>query len=477
MSGAPSTTARISFSRRRFLASSAAGAGALLLPGLTAKAGAAAAPTNLRAAPATAALGDGMEVPVWAFNGRVPGPEIRVRQGDSVRVLLDNAIEQPTTIHWHGIRIDNAMDGVPDLTQAAVEPGEKFDYVFTAPDAGTFWYHSHKRSSEQVGRGLYGLLVVEETRPYPVDRELPLVIDDWRLNNLGEIDPSFGNLHDIAHGGRLGNWITVNGTSTPDIPVVRGERLRLRVANTANARIMTLHFKDLAPWAIAVDGQPLPPVRLAEDKLTLAPGQRTDLVIDVALEPGARAPVSFVDERGVLELAHLAADRAPGQPPRTDPPPPLPANPLDADLDLSGAHRAELVMSGGAMGGMRSAVFDGREMPMRELVNHGLAWAFNGVAGMTHEPLFRVERGRTVVVEMINDNRWPHAMHVHGHHFRVIARNDEELSDSPWRDTTLVYGFDRSRLAFVADNPGKWLIHCHMLEHSAGGMMTWFEVT
>ena len=461
--------------RRRFLKGSGAAALAGWLPWAPVRAN---EDITLTAAPARVNLGEGDGTDVWAFNGSVPGPTLRVRQGARLRARFRNRLDAESSIHWHGIRIENAMDGVPDVTQPPVPPGGEFLYDFHVPDAGTFWYHSHRFSPEQVGRGLYGLLVVEEDVAYPVDRELTLVFDDWRLDESGAIAGDFGNLHDISHGGRLGNWITVNGESRPDIAVTPGERLRLRLANTANARIFTLRFADVSPWVIALDGQPVSPIVLDAGRVTLAPGQRVDLVVDVTLDAGARAAIDFVHDQGLFNVAALRS--GPGSAPTAprEPPPPLPRNPLDEQLDLDGAVNVGLVMSGGAMGSMASARFKGRDVPIRELVReHGMAWSMNGIAGMPEAPLFSVERGRTVALEIVNDTRWPHAMHLHGHHFRVISYNGESLDDSPWRDTTLMYALDTSRIAFVADNPGKWLIHCHMLSHAAGGMMTWFEVT
>ncbi len=459
-------------SRRRFLRTVAGGVAApLMVPG----AGAAAPAHSLELYPATIDIGGDRPVSAWTFNGRIPGPELRVTRGGELSVAVHNGLQEPTAVHWHGIRIANAMDGVPGMTQEPIAPGARFDYRFTAPDAGTFWYHSHMRSSEQVDRGLYGLLVVEEEQPYPVDRELPLIVDDWRLDETGDISADFGNMHDASHGGRLGNWITVNGVSTPDIPVSRGERLRLRLVNTANARVMTLAFSGHPLHVIALDGQPVAPFQAGEE-VTLAPAQRADVVVDMTAEPGARVPIQLVHQRGVLTVAHLAYRDTPGSAPRQQPPPALPPNPLDTRLQLDRALRRELVMAGGAMGSMASAVHRGREMPIRELVGQGMAWSLNGVAGLPEQPLFRAPRGSTVVLDLVNDNRWPHAMHIHGHHFRVIEGNGQSLPDSPWRDTTLLFGFDRVTVAFKADNPGKWLLHCHMIEHMAAGMLTWFEV-
>jgi len=138
---------------------------------------------DLRAGPARVALvGEGYpETPVWAFNGSVPGPIIRAVQGERLQIAVTNELAEPTTVHWHGLRVPVGMDGVPYLSQPPIEPGETFAYAFELPDAGTYWYHPHINSSEQVGRGLYGALIVDEPEPPEVDRELLWVLDDWRL--------------------------------------------------------------------------------------------------------------------------------------------------------------------------------------------------------------------------------------------------------------------------------------------------------
>ena len=129
------------------------------------------------------------------------------------------------------------------------------------------------------------------------------------------------------------------------------------------------------------------------------------------------------------------------------------------------------------MGGLREATYGGTMFDLRTLaMDKGKVWAFNGSAGGDRVPLFSAQRGETVAVEMINDTRWPHAMHVHGHHFRVVERNGRPVAEAPWRDTDLLQVGDRVTIAFVADNPGKWLLHCHMLEHHKAGMGTYFHV-
>jgi FtsP/CotA-like multicopper oxidase with cupredoxin domain len=142
--------------------------------------------------------------PVWAYNGVVPGPEIRVRQGDRLRIFVENRLSEETTVHWHGVRVPNRMDGVPHLTQAPIGPGETYIYEFEASDAGTYWYHPHHRSFEQVGRGLAGPLIVEERNRIAVDRDVTWMLGDWRLRKDASQSDDFGNLHDVSHAGRIG---------------------------------------------------------------------------------------------------------------------------------------------------------------------------------------------------------------------------------------------------------------------------------
>ena len=236
---------------------------------------------------------------VWCYNGRTPGPEIRVRQGERIRVLVENRLPEETTVHWHGIRLPNAMDGVPHLTQKPIAPGETFAYEFTCPDAGTFWYHPHQRSFVQVGRGLYGALIVEEREPVPVDRDVTWVLADWRLLDDASISGDFGNMHDVSHNGRVGNTVTVNGRIPETFAVRAGERIRLRLINGANARIFGLEFEGHRPQIIALDGQPVEPHAPADGRVVLGPAMRIDLLLDMTAQPGQRLRVIDTFYRGL----------------------------------------------------------------------------------------------------------------------------------------------------------------------------------
>ena len=416
---------------------------------------------------------------VWAFNGQVPGPELRAKQGERLHVVVENALSQSTTVHWHGLRIPNAMDGVPYLTQDPIEPGGSFVYEFDLPDAGTFWYHPHQNSSEQVGRGLYGALIVEEPEPIQVDRELVWVLDDWRLMQDASISESFGAMHDLTHAGRIGNVATINGRLPDTMTVRAGERIRLRLLNSANARNFALLFEGHAPQIIALDGQPVEPHTPANERIVLGAAMRADLIIDMQGKPGESFRVIdtfYPNEAFKLVDLSYSSDPPLRESP-LDAPIRLPSNPLP-EPDLRAAKRHAIMFSGGAMSGMRGAMFKGEYTDIRTLVQqHGVVWAINGVAHpSTHlsahmEPLVTLGKGQSYILHLHNETAFWHPMHLHGHSFRVLSHEGQTVPHQPWRDTVLIPPREHVEVAFVADNPGDWMFHCHILEHQQAGMM------
>lgn len=459
---------------RRSFVTATAGSGLLFLGRPIFSGFAVAAPNRvtLTAKPGKAKLQDEVEglTSIWGYDGSVPGPILRVKRGSELHATLRNDLPQPTTIHWHGIRIENAMDGVAGLTQAPIAPGESFDYRFTVPDAGTFWYHPHNMSWEQVARGLYGALIVEEDEPVDVDQDVVMIADDWRLDENGAIhEESFGSIGDRSHAGRLGNILTINGKPFGSFKVRSGERIRLRLINTCNARILELRFEDLEPMLVALDGQPVSPKPLDHGLITIAPAQRADLIIDMTGAPGVTQAITEVSSRRLVAATFDYHESETVE--RRRHTLELPSNFL-ATPKFGSARMIDLRMTGGAMGGRVAEIMHkGKPYTLRDLVQkHGMVWAFNDNAGMPEAPLFSARLGETIGVQMINDTRWPHAMHFHGHHFR------EKDAGAPWRDTLLMEAGETLTVYLLADNPGKWMLHCHMLEHQAGGMGTWFEV-
>jgi len=413
---------------------------------------------------------------VWCYGNSIPGPEVRVRQGQPVRIVVGNQLPEDTTVHWHGIRLPNAMDGVPGLTQRPIKPGRQFTYEFTPPDAGTFWYHPHADSLQQLGRGLAGALIVEEREAVPVDRDVVWMLSDWRLTSGAQIASGFGNAMEAAMSGRVGNTVTINGAISDQVPVRAGERLRLRLVNSALARIMALRFEGHRPVVVAIDGQPCEPHEPERGRLVLGPAMRIDVVLDMQGEPGRRYRVvdDYYPELSYW-LTELAYDAKPPVRARPDAMISLPRNPVP-EPDLAAAERHELKLQGGMMGGGAMTGMGGM-MGM----GHGASWGINGTsmtgdghAGMP--PLLTLQRGRSYVLTLRNETAWWHPMHLHGFSFRVLSRNGAPVPHRQWADTVLVPPKETADIAFVADSPGDWMVHCHVTDHQVSGMMTVLRV-
>lgn len=414
---------------------------------------------------------------VWGFNGQVPGTPIRIPHGHLLNATVKNSLDVPTAVHWHGIRLPNAMDGVAGLTQPAIPPGESFKYQFTPPDSGTYWYHSHVNAFEQIGRGLYGPLIIDELQPPVVDRDLIWMIDDWRLSDDASIVEDFGAGHDRSHAGRIGNVPTVNGRFRDIVKVRKGERIRLRLINASNARNFELSFGNLKPSVIAVDGQAVKPTQPNKPIVVGAAG-RVDLIIDMNGDPGSTMPVvdsfyrqsfdltKFVYEKDVLRESVLTSAIDLAMPTLPEP-------------DLAKATSHEVTIAGGAMGGLRRAKLDGEWMELRDIAQKGYVWAINDVVGnkLKMPPLIDTKQGSSIQLTIHNKTAFPHPMHLHGHHMKLLSIDGQPLDEPRWVDSPLVMPRQTMVFAFVADNPGEWLFHCHALEHHAAGLGALVRIT
>jgi len=467
--------------RRGFLALGTAGAAVAAAPRLTrAAAGVTEVGLTMMQSKASLIGPEYGETDLWTYSGKLPGPEIRLRQGGRLRVVAENRLPEATTVHWHGVRLPNNMDGVPHVTQPPIEPGQSFVYEFDVPDAGTYWYHPHMRGHEQVERGLGGPLIVEEREPIRVDREFTWVLDDWRLDQNAQITDDFGNMHDIAHAGRIGNTVTINGRVPDKFTLRAGERIRLRLINIANARTFRLMFEGHKPMIIAYDGQPVAPHPAPGRRITLGAAMRADIVLDASGKPGESFQI--VDDyytEGAYRLVSLEYSSEA----------PLRTSPLNAPIalapntmpepDLANAEKHFVTLEGGMMGTLQNASMEGRRVDIREMMHNGKAWTINGVVSTGHvmDPMLTLERGRSYILDIRNHTRFPHPIHFHGHAFRVIQRNGLPNAHREWLDTVYLERGEGAECAFVADNPGDWMFHCHILEHQLGGMMGLIRVT
>ena len=411
------------------------------------------------------------EVELWAFDGAVPGPVIRIRHGEELRLRLHNDLERPLSLHWHGVRNASAMDGVGGFSQEPVGPKQSFEYRFTPPDAGTFLIRPLVigASSELAERGLSAILIVEEREPPAVDHELALVVDDWRLSEDGSLAP-FGAPLDAATAGRLGNWVTVNAKDAPErLSLPPGSRVRLRLANACNARTLRIRFDDLKLYVIAVDGQPTDTFEPLRSTLPFSPGSRYDLLLDMPAEPGPEGKVVALLGEGVPLVALTVAGEAPKRP-ALPPIAALPSNKLLAPaIRLQDSLRRDVTIAGGARRGPEGkAVFEGD--PKR-------IWTMNGAPGSTaSKPVFSAKRGSPVVLTVINQTPLVQPVHLHGHAFRLLHPFDDGW-EPYWIDTLQVPEGRTVRIAFVADNPGRWLLSSSVLERFDTGLWSWFEVT
>ncbi len=456
-------------SRRRFLQSSLAISALAVLPACSLSRS-----TNkqgqyiydITAEPSTAELVPGFNTDVLAFNGSIPAPVIRCRQGEKVIIRFTNKLSEPTTIHWHGLRIPIEMDGVPFLSQQPIMPGETFVYEFTPPDAGTFWYHPHMNSVKQLGKGLVGLIVVEEAEPVQFDEEHEVVLKHWHLDKLGQ----WKNLmvpRLSARMGTPGEWSSVNGVHEPVYTLKQNATTRLRIANVDNTITYPIAIEGAEAWVIAIDGNPVKaPYKLTQH--TIGPGMRLDIGL-IAPKAGTRVYVRQMKGRFPFPLCEF--DVVESDLPSNQKLPLLPLNPVPA-LDLKNAEQIDYVFEW--EGAITPADKSGKAIPQFWLMNKR-AWE-----GMSKDnipaPLSTLEMGKTYIFNLKNVTQYHHPIHLHGHTFTVLELDGKKLDEPFHTDTVLLGKNGSAKAAFVADNPGRWMYHCHVIEHMKTGLMGYIEV-
>lgn len=472
----------------------------------------------------------GRAYPGYGYNGEVGGPILRVAQGSTVTIDFRNAIDMPTTVHWHGLRHANKDDGVPGVTQPTVPPGGRHTYALTFPDPGIYWYHPHVREDLQQDGGMYGVIVVEPRDPLyfnPVDRDEVLVLDDVRIED-GRLVPFGRDAASFAVMGRFGNHMLVNGRDRYTLDVRQGDVVRFFVVNTANVR----------PFAFGFDGARLKRVggdlgAVAEevfvDRVVLAPAERA--IVEVLFDrPGTATLVHDTPARtyrlGTVSVAPAAARRDDG--PRrafddarvhTDVVSDMrtvlgyafaaPDVELELDIDMPGllttgtagvdsADSADGAVDAGDDHGAGAGAGDppaahGADGHAIEWEDDMLAanrqstaaetrWVLRDVAsGAENGALrYRFTVGDRVKIRLRNrpDSAHPmqHPIHIHGQRFVVVARNGAPSRDLVWKDTVLVPIGETVDLVMDVTNPGAWMVHCHIAEHLETGMMFQFDV-
>jgi FtsP/CotA-like multicopper oxidase with cupredoxin domain len=500
----------VTTTRREFLATAARlGIGAAgvpaLVPAPTTAAVAAVRTIHLDAREARWELAPGKVVKAMTYNGQVPGPEIRAREGDRVRVIVKNSLAEPTTIHWHGLDVPNAMDGVPAVTQDSVQPGATFTYEFEARPAGTRWYHTHFDEHRQLDLGLAAAFIIEPhgREPLAYDRELAIVLDDWATGTgrplprtdagtAGGRGRAGGMMGGMMRGGGMGGMMggrgmggmmgrgtmrganepaydvmTINGKAYPATEPLRvkaGERVRLRLLNASAEHT---HVVRLAGHQLRVthsDGNPLrTPVDV--DALPIAPAERYDAVV-VANRPGAwflhctqPGHVDAGERMLVLYEGHA----------RATPPDPEPGIAGLALWEYASGHGRPVLPA--AMGESRRAVLtlSGGMMGSDD-------WTINGRRYPDTEPI-ACRTGDRVTIELRNMSMEAHPMHLHGQSFRVLAANGARFAEPLVKDVVDVEAHMGSAvIELTAHNPGDWFFHCHKPMHMMGGMIALLRV-
>ncbi len=452
---------------------------------------------HLEAREVTWELAPGRTVKAMAYNGRIPGPEIRVREGERVRVVLQNSLAEPTTIHWHGVDVPNAMDGVPGVTQPPVAPGATFTYEFDARPAGSRWYHTHFDEHRQMDLGLAAPLIIEPAEKEAVgyDREITLVLDDWATGTGKPVPPtdagtaggrgSAGGMmsgmmrRGSGMGGMMGgrgmsdmmgrgtgpayDVMTINGKAYPatePLRVTKGERVRLRIINASAEHTHVVRLAGHRLLVTHTDGNPLiAPVEV--EAVPIAPAERYDLLI-VADRPGAW--FLYCTEPGHVDAGERMVVVYEGHA-RATPPAPEPGV---AGLTLwdYGRGRGRPVLPAPSASDPRTFVVAlGGGMMGSDI------WTVNGKQYPHTDPL-RCIRGDRVRVVLRNNSMEAHPMHLHGQSFRLLSANGAPYASPLVKDVVDVEAHMGSAvLEFTAHNPGDWFFHCHKPMHMMGGMI------
>lgn len=430
-------------------------------------------------------LNSKVEVDAWTFNGSVPGSQIRVKVGEKVKIHLKNELPEPVSIHWHGIPVPNEMDGIPGVTQNAVQPGETFTYEFTPTHPGTYMYHTHQNAVNQIDKGLYGSFIVEP-KEKEYDRDYTLMLDEWMSNpdnsqsmsgSMAGMDHS--NMGGMSHGSstndqgastnmghNMNNYdiFTINGKSGDAIEplkVKKGETVRIRLANIGYLS-HKIHLHGHKFKVVAIDGQELnKPKEIKDELIAIAPGERYDIEFK-ANNPGKWYLECHGDMAGTdgmkAMIQYEGNDESKDQPNQND------NLPVFTYTNYGGNKPGEFTLD---------QKYDVEYTMDLNGNNTDNVWTINGKSFANTEGL-DVKEGDLIKVKLINNSPTGvnHPMHLHGHSFQVLSKNGKQLEGSPIvKDTINLEPGDEYVVAFRADNPGNWLFHCHDLHHATAGMV------
>ncbi len=447
---------------------------------------------------------NGREMKMLAYNGSIPGPLIKVPQGAEITLKFTNDTDVDSTVHSHGVRVDNKFDGVPDVTQDPVKPGQSFTYQLKFPDAGVYWYHPHIREDYAQELGLYGnFLVTPNTPDYwaEVDREEALFLDDILIQNgqIAKFDTSTIN-HTLM--GRFGNTMLVNGDDNYKLSVKQGERVRFYVTNAANSRVFNFAIPNTRMKLVGADNGKYEREEWIES-LIIAPSER--VIVEILFDQAGNYEIANKTPKKSYTLGTIAVASNPVTASfaavlRVNNDVITSLSPLRPLFDKPADKNLKLTLQ---MGGMQHMMSTGQMMQNQQMsmvqvqkieweddmgmmnaqsttktlkwtlvdqdtqkTNLGINWQF--------------KKSDIVKIKIFNDDKSMHPMqhpiHIHGQRFLIVSTNGQKSTNLVWKDTALIQAGDTVELLVQMDNPGSWMIHCHIPEHMEAGMMSEFTV-
>jgi suppressor of ftsI len=451
----------------------------------------------------------GRPIVMYSYNGQIPGPRIRVPEGATIVVRFVNAIDLPSAIHWHGVRLDNRYDGAVGLTQNAVPPGDTFVYRVRFPDPGLYWYHAHDREDVEQAMGLYGsIIVAPRSADYygPANQVEMLTLDDILLATDG-VAPYGAAAPTHALMGRFGNVLLVNGTPRYAASVPVGSVVRFELTNVSNARTYNLSFTNARAKVVASDVGRFARESWVES-IVIAPAER--YIVDVYFPATGRSVLmnrvqaldhpsgTIYPETDTLGIITVRSDRVtPNDAPafehrRSDTSVIADAHRYQSAIDRPPDHTLVLAMRVNHLPDAIANMLTGASMPVdwndgmrtmnRDVTSDNVTWVLRdhdtGAENMAIH--WRFAQGTTAKIRIYNDPTGPHPMdhpiHVHGQRMLVLSRNGVPNPDLVWKDTVLIPAGQIVDVLIDMANPGRWMLHCHIAEHREAGMMMAFDV-
>jgi FtsP/CotA-like multicopper oxidase with cupredoxin domain len=403
------------------------------------------------------AVSEEKKIKAWGFNNQLPGPVIKAKKGDTLIIKVKNELTEPTIVHWHGIRLPASMDGTGEAQQP-IQPGEEFEYRFTVPDAGTFWYHSHQNETVQMERGMYGALIVEDETDPVFDAERVFMIDDMKLDRDHDFkEGNFFSRWVERHDGRQGDTLLINGKENPIVSMHAGQTERWRFINASSARYFLLHLEGRPFRIIGTDGG-LVEKPITATEVLITPGER----VDILAGPFSEGETFSIESLPYNRMTFLKAKREQF------------ASVVVGRRMPSVAVVPEVLRKIEPLASVKAAITRKIKLSVDPSIRRGIDFQVNGGMHTNDKPVYV---GELQVWEISNSSLMDHPFHLHGYFFQVLEENGKAPAYRAWKDTINLKPRSKVKIAWMPDNrPGMWMYHCHILEHHEAGMMANFEV-